>query len=328
MTSPSSKLCAGSVPSAFITGATGQDGSYLAEKLSAAGWDVHGLVREGIKGEHPLPDAVFAHVGDLGVTGSVAEIIERVRPDVVFNFAGVSSVAQSWSDPMTTAKLSGLSVAEMLEACWGLTRHGHAVRFLQASSAEIFADSPGDLLDETTPIRPASPYGAAKAFAHHLVDVYRGRGLWACSAILFNHESPRRPPTFVTRKITMAVAAIAMGRAETLELGNLDAQRDWGWAPEYVDAMIAMTGASEPHNYVIATGVTHSVREFVDAAFLAAGVGSGGHVTINEAWNRPTDAPALRGDSSAIRRELGWTPTLSFAEIVAAMVHHDLEMLR
>jgi GDPmannose 4,6-dehydratase len=203
-------------------------------------------------------------------------------------------------------------------------RAGRPVRVFQASSAEMFGDPAESPQSETTPLRPRSPYGAAKAFAHNLVAVYRGRGLHACSGILFNHESPRRPETFVTRKITRAAALVAAGRQDSVALGNLDARRDWGWAPDYVDAMVRAVRHDLPGDYVIATGKAHSVREFVAAAFSAAGLPDWQrHVTVDPAFARPADAAELVGDSSRARAVLGWAPTLTFEEIVTRMVDAD-----
>ena len=312
---------------AFITGVTGQDGSYLSEKLLALGWDVHGMVRPGVTGEQPVIAGVTSHVGDLGDVSSLTAMLESAKPDVVFNLAGISSVAQSWAEPALTGAITGMAVGNMLETCRRISeRSSREIRFIQASSSEIFGNAEHDPQTESTPLRPTSPYGAAKAYAHHLVSVYRGSGLWAASAILYNHESPRRPPAFVTRKITMGVAAIAQGRADTIELGNLDARRDWGWAADYMDAVIDIARADEPSDYIVATGVTHSVREFVEAAFRRAGIDDAArHIEINEKWNRPADVAAPRGSSAKIREQLGWRPSLGFEEIVSAMVDHDLK---
>ena len=311
---------------AFITGVTGQDGSYLSEKLQALGWDVHGMSRLGVVGEQPVLPGITIHNADLADAGSLSSILQLVRPDAVFNLAGLSSVAQSWAEPELAGAITGLAVGNMLQACRRISEESsREIRFIQASSSEIFGNADDDLQTESTPLRPTSPYGAAKAYAHHLVSVYRGSGMWAGSAILYHHESPRRPPSFVTRKITMGVADIAQGRADTIELGNLEARRDWGWAPDYMDAMITIAAADEPSDYVVATGVTHSVREFVTAAFARVGIEDvDRYVVINEKWNRPVDAAAPRGSAAKIHRELGWQPTLGFAEIVSAMVDHDL----
>jgi len=318
------------MPSALITGVTGQDGSYLAERLHADGWDVHALVRASRDPqEQSVPEWVIPHVGDLLDAQSLTDAVAASAPDTIFNLAGITSVALSWNQPELTARATALAVATMLDAAWTLQEStGDPVRFVQATSAEMFGAADHAPQDETTAVRPINPYGAAKAYAHHLVGVYRTRGLAASSAILYNHESPRRPATFVTRKITVGVAMIARGLAPTLVLGNLDAERDWGWAPDYVDAMIRMAAAPNADDYVIATGQSHTVRDFVVAAFAAAGIADWeGYIEVDERYMRPSDAPLLRGDSGKVRSALGWQPTRDFVEIVAAMVEHDLSLL-
>ncbi|MCJ1685824.1 GDP-mannose 4,6-dehydratase [Rathayibacter sp. VKM Ac-2927] len=315
------------MPAAFVTGASGQDGGYLVERLLADGWEVSALVRDE---DASLPASVRPFQGDLRDAAGLGRVIAEARPDTVFHLAGISSVAQSWQEPVLTAEVTGTAVAALLEAALALQESaGREVRFVQASSSEIFGAATENPQTESTPIRPVSPYGAAKAFAHHLVGVYRGRGLHASSAILYNHESPRRPESFVTRKITAGVAAIAAGTATELSLGNLDARRDWGWAPDYVDALVRASRAGSAGDYVIATGVAHSVREFVGAAFAAAGIDAWeDRIRIDPRFARPVDAPEMRGDASKARAELGWAPTVAFEEIVARMVEHDLELAR
>ncbi len=307
----------------LITGITGQDGGYLAEQLLAGGDDVHGLVTAG----DPLvaellersPSAVL-HTGDLLDDRSLAEVVEAAAPDEVFHFAGISSVAFSWEQPVLTADVTALGTARLLEAVRALSAD---TRFLQASSAEMF-DASVSPQSEQTPIRPSSPYGAAKAYAHHLVGVHRGRGMHASSAILFNHESPRRPPAFVTRKITQGAALIAAGRQHELVLGNLDAARDWGWAPDYVDAMVRTIRHPEPLDVVVATGVAHTVRDLVTAAFARVGIDDWSSlVRVDPAFYRPVDAAALVGDATRAREQLGWSPTVDFAELVGRMVDVD-----
>jgi GDPmannose 4,6-dehydratase len=305
---------------ALVTGVTGQDGSYLAERLLADGWQVDGLVRSL---DEQVVEGVAVHQGDLGEAGVFADLLPRLRPDVVFHLAGVSSVAQSWEQAGLTAELTGTAVARLLEACFRPGEDGP--RVVLAASAEVFGAVTTSPQDETTPVRPSSPYGAAKAFALHLGAVYRPAGRHVGSAILFNHESPRRPDTFVTRKITSTVAAIVQGRADELRVGNLDARRDWGWAPDYVDAMVRMSRAEQPGDYVVATGHGHSVRDFVAAAFAAAGVEDWEHlVHVDPRFFRPVDSVELVGDASRAREELGWRPTVAFDEIVARMVRADL----
>ncbi|SDP04676.1 GDPmannose 4,6-dehydratase [Nakamurella panacisegetis] len=314
----------------FITGVSGQDGGYLAEQLLAAGDEVHGLVREQDRptpdGSGPQLDAAHLHVADLTDGAAVTGLINEIDPDEIYNLAGMSSVARSWAEPVATGLVSGLAAATVLQAAWELSeRRGRSVRVVQAASAEIFGNPAVSPQDESAPIAPVTPYGAAKAYAHHMVHVYRGRGLHAVSAILYNHESPRRPATFVTRKITRTAALIARGEADELVLGNLDARRDWGWAPDYVDAMVRAARAETPDDYVVATGVSRSVSEFVAAAFDRAGIQDWAkYVRVDPAFVRPVDAVDMVGDASRARNRLGWSPTKSFPEIVAAMVDTDL----
>ena len=313
---------------AFITGITGQDGGYLAEQLLAAGSTVHGLVRSAAEvapTEAAYP-GVTLHVADLTDTVAVTRLLDEIEPDEIYNLAGISSVARSWQEPVATGEVSGLAAAGVLQAAWELTdRLGRRVCVVQASSAEIFGNPATAPQDEDTAIAPVTPYGAAKAYAHHMARVYRGRGLHASTVILYNHESPRRPPAFVTRKITQGAAMIARGEQDELALGNLDARRDWGWAPDYVDAMVRAGRHERPNDFVVATGVAHSVREFVAAAFRAAGIDDwAAHVRVDPAFVRPVDAVELTGDPSRARAELGWAPTVGFDEIVARMVRADL----
>lgn len=309
---------------AFVTGIGGQDGSYLAERLLADGVEVHALAHDA----EPLPDlpGVELHSGDLTATDDVRSLLLDLAPDEVYNLAALSSVARSWEEPDLTARVNGLAAAALLESALLVQeKQGRRVRFVQASSAEIFGEPDRSPQDEATPLRPVNPYGAAKAYAHLMVDVYRRRDLHAVSAILYNHESPRRPQQFVTRKITSTVAAIAQGRADRLALGNLDARRDWGWAPDYVDAMVRAARAEQPRDYVVATGVGHSVRDFVAAAFARAGVSDWErYVEIDPEFVRPADPTELVGDATRARRELGWSPTVDFGEIVGRMVDADL----
>ncbi|MGB0102353.1 MAG: GDP-mannose 4,6-dehydratase [Nocardioides sp.] len=310
---------------AFITGVSGQDGSYLAERLLAEGVEVHALAHE----LEPLPDlpGVELHTGDLTAIDDVRALLVDLAPDEIFNLAALSSVARSWEEPDLTARVNGAAAAGLLESALLVQeKQGRRVRFVQASSAEIFGQPDRSPQDESTAVRPMNPYGAAKAYAHLMVDVYRRRDLHAVSAILYNHESPRRPAQFVTRKITSTVAAIAQGRADRLALGNLEARRDWGWAPDYVDAMVRAARAERPADYVVATGVGHSVREFVAAAFARAGVTDWEqYVVIDPEFVRPADPTELVGDASRARTELGWSPTVEFDELVGRMVDADLE---
>ncbi|TFD21989.1 MULTISPECIES: GDP-mannose 4,6-dehydratase [unclassified Cryobacterium] len=318
------------MPRAFVTGISGQDGSYLSEQLLAQGWDLHALVREASRSdEQPVGDQVVQHVGDLTDFVGVTRILDEVEPDVVFNLGGISSVATSWDEPAATGEISGVAVVALLDASLRLQeRRGSEVRFVQASSSEIFGDAEVAPQSELTPLRPISPYGLAKAYAHQAVGIYRAKGLFATSCILYNHESPRRPRSFVTRKITAGAAEIVAGKSDRLMLGNLDVKRDWGWAPDYVDALTRAAAAPEPADYVIATGVAHSVREFVAAAFNAVGIPDWeSYVGTDARFVRPADAHEMRGDSSKALSVLGWSPTVDFTEVVALMTRHDLGLL-
>jgi GDPmannose 4,6-dehydratase len=312
---------------AFVTGLGGQDGNYLAERLLADGVEVHALVHDA----EPAPDApgVVLHPGDLTRTDDVRALLLDLAPDEVYNLAALSSVAQSWAEPELTGRVNGLAAAALMESARQVQdKHGRAVRFVQASSAEIFGEPDTSPQDESTPIRPVNPYGVAKAYAHLMVDVHRRRGLHAVSAILYNHESPRRPPHFVSRKITSTVAAIAQGRADRLLLGNLDARRDWGWAPDYVAAMVRAARADQPRDYVVATGVGHTVRDFVAAAFAHVGIHDWEpYVATDPELFRPADPTDLTGDATLARTTLGWRPTVTFEELVGRMVDADLRAL-
>lgn len=318
------------MPTAFITGITGQDGGYLAERLVADGWQVHGLAHLHDERNALLLDRVppvIIHEGDLANPADIARVIDEVRPSEVYNLGGISSVALSWRHPLLTAEVTGLGAAAILEAAWSLQeRTGSEVRVLQASSAEMFGTPKTAPQTENTPIRPLTPYGAAKAFAHHLVGVYRHRGLYSTACILYNHESPRRPDTFVTRKITRAAARIALGKQNTLTLGNLDARRDWGWAPDYVDGIIRAVRHAVADDYVIATGVSHSVGDFVQAAFTHVGVTDWAErIEVDSAFVRPVDPVEQVGDATHARTALGWSPTVTFEQVVHRMVDADLD---
>ncbi len=313
---------------AFITGVTGQDGSYLAERLLADGEEVHGLVYAASSEQAP-PPGVHVHEGDLADADGVRAMVQEIAPDTIYNLGGISSVGYSWAHPGLTARLSGVAALELMDAALtSQERHGRPVRFVQASSAEIFGEPSVSPQDETTPLQPVSPYGVAKAMAHLATHVYRRRGLPAVSAILYNHESPRRPATFVTRKITRSVAEIQHGHRDHLELGNLEARRDWGWAPDYVEAMVRAARHDEARDYVIATGAAHSVREFVAAAFARVGISDWeGLVHLDPALVRPADPADQRGDATAARTVLGWSSTVTFEELVGRMVDVDLSVV-
>lgn len=314
---------------ALVTGITGQDGGYLAEQLVAEGLRVHGTVRRA----EPVPEhlaalgnAVVLHELDLVDDAALREVLRAAAPSEVYNLVGVSSVAMSWQEPVLTAEVNGVFVARLLQLLWEhRERTGDDVHVVQASSAEVFAGAQSAPQDESTPVSPRSPYGASKAFAHTLVQVFRARGLHASNGVLYNHESPRRPATFVTRKITSTAAAIAQGRASELVLGNLDARRDWGWAPEYVDALVRAARHDEPGDYVVATGRSHTVEEFVAAAFDRAGVQDWrSYVRVDQEFVRPVDAVELVGRADRARDVLGWAPTVGFTDLVGRMVEADL----
>lgn len=312
---------------ALVTGVTGQDGSYLAERLLADGWQVHGMVRPGghDQDEQPVTAGVMTHEGDLRDPGVWEPLLERVGPDVVFHLAGLTSVGRSWADPLLAAETTGMAPVRLFAAAQRLHDQGVPIRLVQASSAEIFAGCDVTPQDERTPVMPVSPYGAAKAYAHLAARVHRTRGLPVSCAVLYNHESPRRPPSFVTRKITMGVADIVRGRADVLTLGNLAARRDWSWAPDVVDALVRIAEHPEADEFVVATGTSHSVGEFVTAAFRAAGIDDERpYVRIDPELVRPADGADLRGDPAKAREVLGWRPTVGFDELVARLVEAEL----
>ena len=314
---------------ALITGVTGQDGSYLAEFLLEKGYEVHGMVRrsstETFQRLQGCRDAITLHTGDLLDQRSLTDVLRDCEPQEIYNLAAMSFVAASWNQPVLTAEFSGVGATRMLEAMREVVPEA---RFYQASSSEMF----GQVLEvpqtETTPFYPRSPYGVAKAYGHFITVNYReSYDLFACSGILFNHESERRGLEFVTRKVTHGAASIKLGLADELPLGNLDAERDWGYAKDYVEAMWLMLQQDEPDDYVIATGETHSVRELVDVAFEHVGLDPDNHVKIDPRFLRPAEVEHLIGDASKAHEQLGWKPRTSFAELVAIMVDSDLELL-
>ena len=307
---------------ALITGVTGQTGSYLADLLTAdGGWDVHGAVRPGdrtLPWDPAVAGAITFHEADLMDEASLRAAVEQTNPDVVFHLGGLTSVGESWSRPVDYARALSIATIVLLDAI-----EGSSTAFVHASSAEIFGEPAASPQNERTPIAPVSPYGAAKAHAHAAVQIARSRGVAASNMILFNHESPRRPTSFVTRKITSGVAAIARGEQDKLALGNLDARRDWGWAPDYARAICAADDHAD--DFVIATGVAHSVRDFVEAAFAAVDIVDWQErVELDPRFFRAADATELAGDASHAREVLGWAPSVEFAEIVARMVEVDL----
>ncbi len=314
---------------ALITGITGQDGSYLAELLLEKGYEVHGMVRrsstETFQRLQGCRDQITLHTGDLLDQRSLTDVLRDSEPDEIYNLAAMSFVAASWNQPVLTAEFSGTGATRMLEA---MRETAPEARFYQASSSEMF----GQVLEvpqtETTPFYPRSPYGVAKVYGHFITVNYReSYDLFACSGILFNHESPRRGLEFVTRKVTHAAAAIKLGLQTDLALGNLDAERDWGYAKDYVEAMWLMLQEDEPDDYVIATGETHSVRELVDVAFAHVGIDPADHVRIDPQFLRPAEVEHLIGDASKAKEKLGWTPGTTFEELVQIMVDADLELL-
>lgn len=313
---------------ALLTGIGGQDGTILARRLSELNYSVVGILQPGSV-TSDQPSNVKLVKADLRDSSLCRNVVLDVEPDVVFHFAGISSVGYSWDHPVETAAVNGNSAVALLDALLELQRSSDKERtFVNASSAEIFAGTTASPQNEHTPIAPLSPYGASKAFSHNMTQVYRAKGLKASNAIFYNHESTFRPTKFVTRKITAAAAAIARGRQSTLELGNLDARRDWGWAPDYVEATLLMSTHDRGDDFVIATGEAHSVREFVDAAFRAAGIPDWhGLVTSSDAFGRPADSAEMVGDASRAKDVLGWKPTKRFDDVVKAMVEHDLSLL-
>jgi GDPmannose 4,6-dehydratase len=314
---------------ALITGITGQDGSYLAELLLEKGYEVHGMVRRAStekfdRIEH-LRERVELHQGDLLDHRSLTDTLKAARPDEIYNLAAMSFVGLSWIQPVLTAEFSGVGVARLLET---VREVAPEARFYQASSSEMFGKVREVPQTELTPFHPRSPYGVAKIYGHFITVNYReSYGLHATSGILFNHESPRRGREFVTRKITWHAAAIKAGMADTLALGNLDAERDWGYAEDYVEAMWRMLQQDEPGDYVVATGKAHSVRDCVQIAFEHVGLDPEGHVVVDERYLRPAEVDHLIGDATKAREQLGWEPKTSFEEMIRFMVDSDLAQL-
>jgi GDPmannose 4,6-dehydratase len=311
---------------ALITGVTGQDGSYLAELLLSKGYRVDGLVRWAADIHRPNlaslteSDRFTTHYGDLGDFPRVQHLIRLTQPDEIYNLGAQAHVRVSFDQPLLTAAVDGMAVVNVLEAARRLDKR---VKVYQASTSELFGDSPAPQSEET-PFRPRSPYAIAKLYAHRMAQMYReAYGMFVCCGILFNHESPRRGKHYVTRKITSAVADIVSGKRDTVHLGNLRAKRDWGYAPEYVEAMWAMM-QNAPSDYVIATGEFHSVQDFARLAFARAGLDWEDHVRHDELYERPLEVPSLRGDASRAKRELGWESRTTFEELVNLMVDHDL----
>jgi GDPmannose 4,6-dehydratase len=314
---------------ALITGITGQDGSHLAELLLNKGYDVHGMVRrsstETFQRLQGFRDSITLHTGDLLDQRSLVDVLRETEPDEIYNLAAMSFVAASWTQPVLTAEFTGVGVTRMLEA---MREVRPEARFYQASSSEMFGKVQEVPQRETTPFYPRSPYGVAKCYGHFITVNYReSYDLFACSGILFNHEGQRRGLEFVTRKVTHAAAAIKLGLQDELPLGNLDAERDWGYAKDYVEAMWLMLQQEEPDDFVIATGQAHSVRDLVEVAFAHVGLDPAMYVRIDPRFLRPAEVEHLVGDASKAREKLGWEPRTSFEEMVRLMVDSDLDLL-
>ena len=319
---------------ALITGVTGQDGSYLAELLLTKGYEVHGIIRRSssfntsrvehlYRDPHETGVRFFLHYGDLNDASSLNRLLERIHPDEIYNLAAQSHVRVSFDIPEYTAEITALGAIRLLEA---IKETQIKARFYQASSSEMYGKVVEVPQKETTPFYPRSPYACAKVFAHWITVNYReSYGLFTCSGILFNHESPRRGETFVTRKITRAAARIKKGLQKELFLGNLEAKRDWGYAPDYVEAMWMMLQQEKPDDYVIATGETHSVREFLEEAFGYLKLDWNKYVKKDPRYLRPAEVDLLQGDPSKAKKKLGWEPTVSFKELVRIMVDADLK---
>jgi GDPmannose 4,6-dehydratase len=317
--------------SALITGIEGQDGSYLAELLLNKGYRVTGIVRKRPEHERDsaatgtLPKAVEVVESDLSENWPLDALLSRLRPNEVYNLAARASSKDLWREPVITAEVNAIAVVRLLDA---IHRIDQSIRFLQASSSEMFGNTSVAPQNESTPIQPRNPYGIAKAFAHWMTSVYRDqRGLFACSCILYNHESPRRGMEFVTRRITHGVARIKLGLAKELRLDNLDARRDWGFAGDYVRAMWLTLQQPAPADYIIATGKTHSVREFCEIAFSHVGLRYEDYVIEDRGSGRSRDTVLLDGDPSRAEHVLGWAPSVTFEELVKMLVDADLQSL-
>lgn len=314
---------------ALITGITGQDGSYLAELLLDKGYEVHGMVRRLSSENHhrlePIRDRIAVHSGDLLDQRSLGDVMRACEPDEIYNLAAMSFVGASWNQPTLTAEFTGVGVTRMLEA---MREACPDARFYQASSSEMFGKVRETPQNEITPFYPRSPYGVAKVYAHFITVNYReSYGLYACSGILFNHESPRRSLEFVTRKITHTAAAIKLGLASELVLGNLDARRDWGYAPDFVDAMWRMLQRDEPDDFVVGTGIDHSVHDLVNIAFGSLGLDPAEYVRQDPRFMRPAEVDLLIADPTKAREQLGWEPSVDFEQLVKVMVDADLALL-
>ena len=321
---------------AFITGITGQDGSYLAQLLLEKGYEVHGLIRRSstfntdridhLYRDSHEPDAkLFLHYGDLSVSGQLMDLLAAINPDEIYHLGAQSHVRVSFDMPEYTGDITGLGTLRILES---IRKTGIKTKFYQASSSEMFGAAPPPQ-NEKTPFQPRSPYAAAKVYAYYDVQNYRDAyGMFATNGILFNHESPRRGETFVTRKITRAATQIKLGMRDKLYLGNLDAKRDWGFAGDFVEAMWLMLQQEKPDDYVIATGETHSVREFAEKVFARLDLDYARYVAVDPRYFRPTEVDVLLGDASRAKKALNWQPKVTFDQLVDMMVAADLELAR
>ena len=321
---------------ALITGITGQDGSYLAELLLGKGYEVHGIIRRSssfnteridpiYKDRHDKGARLFLHYGDLSDPSSLIKILGETQPEEIYNLAAQSHVRVSFDIPEFTGDVTAIGTVRLLDA---MRQVAPKARFYQASSSEMYGLVQAVPQNETTPFYPRSPYAAAKVYSHWITVNYReSYGLHASSGILFNHESPRRGETFVTRKITRAVARIKAGLQDKLYLGNLEAKRDWGYAPEYVEAMWRMLQQDKPDDYVVATGETHTVQEFLEVAFARAGLDSKKHVAFDKRYLRPAEVDLLIGDASKAKQKLGWEPKVKFKQLAEIMVDADIQLL-
>jgi len=321
---------------ALISGVTGQDGSYLAEFLLAKGYEVHGIMRRAstfnterieqiYQDPHDSKRRLFLHFGDLSDASNLNQIIKTVKPDEIYNLGAQSHVKVSFDIPEYTANVDALGTLRLLDA---IRDSGISTKIYQAGSSEMFGDVLETPQKETTPFNPASPYGASKVFSHHLCKIYReGYGMFISNGILFNHESPRRGKTFVTRKITTGIANILSGKQDKIYLGNLDAKRDWGFAPEYVGAMWLMLQQEKPDDFVIATGETHSIKEFLQEVFNLLGINTWEkYIGVDQKYYRPVEVNFLQGDYSKAKKVLGWEPKVKFKELVKIMLEADLKL--
>ncbi|MFB3925248.1 MAG: GDP-mannose 4,6-dehydratase [Syntrophales bacterium] len=318
---------------AFITGITGQDGSYLTEFLLNRGYEIHGLIRRAStfnteRIDHLYTDfhdpkaRMYLHYGDLSVSGQLTDLLYQIKPDEIYHLGAQSHVRVSFDMPEFTGDITGMGTLRLLEA---IRKTGIKAKFYQASSSEMFGAAPPPQ-NENTPFQPQSPYAAAKVFAYYISKNYReAYRMFVCNGILFNHESPRRGETFVTRKITRAATRIKLGLQEKLYLGNLDAKRDWGFAGDYVEAMWLMLQQDDPDDYVVATGETHSVREFAEEVFRRLGLDYREHVETDPKYFRPTEVDVLLGDCSKARNKLGWKPKVGFDRLIDMMIEADME---